>query len=146
MNSYIFYIKHFAVHDGPGIRTTVFFKGCPLKCVWCHNPESISGKRQFGYIEHICTNCQRCVAVCPSGAQYSDNGIHRFDRSKCTLCGACVSACYQKVLSIYGKQVDIDLLVAEILEDEDFYESSCGGATLSGGECLLQAKHQEESV
>lgn len=141
MRGYVFDIKHFAVHDGPGIRTTVFLKGCPLKCVWCHNPESISTQTQLGFIQHKCTNCGRCVAVCPTGAQYMDNdGVHRFDRSKCITCGKCSQACYGKVLTLYGRYADSDEIFAELMEDVDFYESSNGGVTLSGGECLLQAE------
>ncbi len=139
MTGNIFDIKHFAVHDGPGIRTTVFFKGCPLGCVWCHNPESISAKKQLGFIEHKCTSCGRCVSVCPTGAHVIEDGVHKLDRSKCTLCGMCVTACPSKTLSLYGRQIEVKELVDELLEDSDFFESSNGGVTLSGGECLLQA-------
>ena len=139
MTGNIFDIKHFAVHDGPGIRTTVFFKGCPLKCVWCHNPESISAKTQLGFIEHKCTSCGRCVSVCPTGAHTIRDGLHKFDRTKCTLCGSCVTACPSKTLSLYGRQAEVKELVDELLEDADFFESSNGGVTLSGGECLMQA-------
>lgn len=139
MEGYIFDIKHFAVHDGPGIRTTVFLKGCPLKCVWCHNPESISNKKQLGYIEHKCVNCGRCTLVCPNGAHYMDeNNVHKFNREKCMLCGLCVDACYGKNLILYGKNATVDEIIDELLEDKDFYDSSNGGVTLSGGECLLQ--------
>lgn len=139
MEGYIFDIKHFAVHDGPGIRTTVFLKGCPLKCVWCHNPESISNKKQLGYIEHKCVNCGRCTLVCPNGAHYVDeNNVHRFNREKCKVCGLCVDACYGKNLILYGKNATVDEIIDELLEDKDFYDSSNGGVTLSGGECLMQ--------
>ena len=139
MKGYIFDIKHFAVHDGPGIRTTVFLKGCPLKCVWCHNPESISKSGQLGYIEHKCVNCGRCAGVCPGGAHFMDgDNIHRFDRAKCTVCGLCVDVCYGKNLIAYGKYADAEDIIDELLEDKDFYDSSKGGVTLSGGECLLQ--------
>ena len=139
MKGFIFDIKHFAVHDGPGIRTTVFLKGCPLHCVWCHNPESISSEKQLGYIKHKCVNCGRCAAVCPTGAQYMDGtGTHQYDRSKCSLCGKCTETCYGKVLTLYGRYAETDEIFAELLEDADFYESSGGGVTLSGGECLLQ--------
>lgn len=140
MKGYLFDIKHFAVHDGPGIRTTVFFKGCPLKCIWCHNPESISRNRQLGYIEHKCVNCGRCAAVCPNGAHtMTENHIHSFDREKCTACGKCAEACYLNNLILYGKDRDVEVVLEEVLEDRDFYDTSNGGVTLSGGECLTQA-------
>lgn len=140
MKGYIFEIKHFAVHDGPGIRTTVFFKGCPLRCVWCHNPESISRKQQIAYIEHKCRNCGSCAVVCPNGAQFMDSSrSHRFERGKCMSCGQCTEICSQKGLILYGREVSVNEVLEELLEDRDFYESSGGGVTLSGGECLLQA-------
>lgn len=140
MKGYIFDIKHFAVHDGPGIRTTVFLKGCPLKCVWCHNPESIKSEKQLGFIEHKCVSCGACVAVCPNGAHYfDDQNIHKFDRQKCVACGKCVDACRIDALSLYGKYMDTDKIFDDIIDDIDFYESSGGGVTLSGGECLMQS-------
>ena len=145
MTGYIFDIKHFAVHDGPGIRTTVFLKGCPLRCVWCHNPESISSQPQLGYIEHKCVNCGRCAAVCPTGAQYMDqDGVHHFDRSKCITCGKCTEVCCGKVLTLYGRYAELEDVLNEVLKDVDFYECSGGGVTLSGGECLLQVDFCEE--
>ena len=139
MQGYIFDIKHFAVHDGPGIRTTVFLKGCGLKCIWCHNPESISPKKQLGFLEHKCVSCGSCVKVCPTGAQYLDaEGIHRYDRQKCTQCGLCVEACYASALTLYGKYMEAEAVVEDLLKDRDFYDCSGGGITLSGGECLLQ--------
>ncbi len=140
MKGYIFDIKHFAVHDGPGIRTTVFFKGCSLRCVWCHNPESISWKQQIGYMEHKCRNCGSCTMVCPNGAQSIDsNRNHSFAREKCISCGQCIEVCSQRGLVLYGREVSVKEVLEDLLEDQDFYESSGGGVTLSGGECLLQA-------
>ena len=136
----IFQVKHFAVHDGPGIRTTVFFKACPLKCVWCHNPEGLSSKRELSFTEHKCTNCQGCVEACPQKAHYTDeNGVHRFNRELCIACGKCVDACFNSCLTLYGSEKTSDELLQELLEDKDFYDSSNGGVTLSGGECLMQA-------
>lgn len=139
MKANIFDIKHFAVHDGPGIRTTLFFKGCPLKCRWCHNPESISKKKQLGYLTHKCVGCGKCVVACPQGAHtFTIDGTHKFDREKCITCGECVKACPASALSIYGKETELPAILDELLEDKDFYESSDGGVTLSGGECLMQ--------
>lgn len=139
MKANIFDIKHFAVHDGPGIRTTLFFKGCPLKCQWCHNPESISKKKQLGYLKHKCIGCGKCVVVCPRGAHtFTDDRIHKFNREKCIACGECVKVCPASALSLYGKEADLQAVLDELLEDKDFYESSEGGVTLSGGECLMQ--------
>lgn len=137
----IFEIKHFAVHDGPGIRTTVFFKGCPLRCVWCHNPEGLRTEKQLSYLSHMCQHCGRCVSACPNGAHtLTAEHQHQFDRAKCTQCGACADACLGKALLLYGRDVSVDDLMPELLEDQCFYESSGGGVTLSGGECLIQAE------
>ncbi|MBO5850876.1 MAG: 4Fe-4S binding protein, partial [Clostridia bacterium] len=104
MKAKIFEIKRFAVHDGDGIRTTVFLKGCPLKCVWCHNPEGLSNSPELAYYEHKCINCGECISVCPTGAHYFENGTHKFDRSKCIACGKCESVCLGKALTFYGKE------------------------------------------
>ena len=144
MKGNIFDIKHFAVHDGPGIRTTVFFKGCPLKCVWCHNPESISKSTLLGYVSQNCTACQRCARVCPTGAHTVENGTHAFSREKCIKCGKCAEVCYGKNLTLYGREATVEQIISDVLVDEDFYESSGGGITLSGGECLIQADFCEE--
>ena len=140
MKANIFDIKHFAVHDGPGIRTTVFFKGCPLKCVWCHNPESICSERQLGFIKSSCVNCGKCIHTCRQNAHYiNEDGIHSFDRAKCITCGECTKVCNAKALTLYGQEREIEDIVKDVLEDKDFYECSNGGVTLSGGECLAQA-------
>ena len=139
MTAKVFEIKRFAVHDGDGIRTTVFLKGCPLKCVWCHNPEGLNANTQLAYYEHKCVNCGECLKVCPNGAHYIENGKHLFDRSKCTACGKCVSECLGNALTIYGKDYSVSELMPILLEDFDFYKNSGGGVTISGGECLLYA-------
>lgn len=137
MKAKIFEIKRFAVHDGDGIRTTVFFKGCPLKCLWCHNPEGISGDTELAYYAHKCIGCAECVGVCPNGAHTIERGIHQFHREKCVACGKCENVCLGNALTLYGKEYTIGDLLSILLKDKDFYDTSNGGVTLSGGECLL---------
>lgn len=140
MKATVFEIKRFAVHDGDGIRTTVFFKGCPLKCVWCHNPEGISAKPQLAYYSHKCIGCGECVKMCPTGAHSIVDGKHIFDGDKCTACQRCVDTCFKNALMFYGKEMTVTELLPLLLEDTEFYESSGGGVTLSGGECLMYAE------
>lgn len=139
MKAKIFEIKRFAVHDGDGIRTTVFFKGCPLKCVWCHNPEGISAKNELAYYPHKCISCGECLSVCPTGAHTIQEGKHVYEREKCIACGKCESVCLGNALTLYGKEFSIDELLPILLKDKEFFDNSSGGVTLSGGECLLQA-------
>lgn len=144
MKAKIFEIKRFAVHDGDGIRTTVFFKGCPLKCVWCHNPEGISPNPQLAYYNNKCIKCGNCVAVCEAGAQKIDKNGHFLDRDLCKLCGKCAKVCMGNALRFYGQDFTVEELIPILLEDKEFYIESGGGVTLSGGECLLQADFCEE--
>lgn len=139
MNGILSDIKRFAVHDGPGIRTTVFLKGCPLKCVWCHNPEAIGYKPQLAFYQNKCIGCMACVELCPEGAHQNDAGSHRFLRDRCVGCGTCESGCLGDALKFYGTAVTLEALLPRLLEDRDFYETSGGGVTISGGECLMQA-------
>jgi len=139
MKAIISDIKRFAIHDGDGIRTTVFFKGCPLKCVWCHNPEGISFKPQLAYYKEKCLNCGECVSVCPSSAHSITENIHFFDRTNCISCGKCESACIGDALKFYGTEMTVSDLLSVAMEDKEFYDNSGGGVTLSGGECLMQA-------
>ncbi len=132
-------IKRFAVHDGDGIRTTVFFKGCPLRCRWCHNPEGLSPKPQLAYYAHKCIGCGACASACPHGAHILDADGHRLNREVCVACGACETVCFADALKLYGRRVTVEQLLPELLADRDFYETSGGGVTLSGGECLCQA-------
>ncbi len=125
MKAIITDIKRFAVHDGDGIRTTVFFKGCPLRCVWCHNPETYSAEKQMAVYGHKCTNCEKCKEVCP----------HNFE--KCDFCGKCEAICPNEARKIYGKEMTVEEIFNVILQDKSFYDTSGGGVTLSGGECLL---------
>ncbi len=131
-------IKRLAIHDGDGIRTTVFLKGCPLKCVWCHNPESIGFKPQLAYYENKCINCGECVDVCPVGAHTMSKNGHVFDRAACVACGKCAEVCLGNALTLFGREMTVDELLPILLEDRAFYENSGGGVTLSGGECLMQ--------
>jgi pyruvate formate lyase activating enzyme len=135
----IFQIKRFAVHDGDGIRTTVFFKGCPLRCLWCHNPEGLDRTPQLSYYAHKCLHCGECVSACAAGAQQITAGGHRLVREACTSCGACEAICPGNALELFGKTVTVEELLPLLLEDMDFYRTSGGGVTLSGGECLCQA-------
>lgn len=144
MKANIVDIKRMAVHDGKGIRTTVFFKGCPLKCVWCHNPESIDFKNQLSYNNERCINCLECVNACSSSAHKSNDGLHIFERENCTACGKCAKVCLNSALTFYGKEYTVDELLPLLLEDKLFYDSSGGGVTLSGGECLMQADFCKE--
>jgi pyruvate formate lyase activating enzyme len=129
-------IQKFSIHDGDGIRTTVFFKGCPLKCVWCHNPETQKFNPQMEFNDANCGGCGFCVRVCPSNAIHIENGKAVTDESKCTLCGKCVKVCPASARDVVGREHEIKHLMKELLKDQMFYEESGGGVTLSGGEVM----------
>lgn len=132
-------IQGFSIHDGPGIRTVVFFKGCSLSCRWCANPECISGKVQTGFIKTLCRNCGKCLEVCPENAIRDTNDGHRIDYTKCTSCGICVKNCPHGALVTYGRPMTAANVFDAVRKDKIFYNSSGGGVTASGGEPLLRA-------
>lgn len=131
-------MQHFSTGDGPGIRTTVFLKGCNLRCLWCHNPETISKNPQLLYYERLCTACGNCQRICPQEAHRVTTEGHGFDRKKCTVCGLCEMQCPDGALRLCGKEKSLQAVLSYILVDREFYEASGGGVTLSGGEPLLQ--------
>jgi pyruvate formate lyase activating enzyme len=133
-------IQRFSIHDGPGIRTTVFMKGCPLRCRWCHNPESQSAGPQLIVWASRCIGCEACLAVCEEAAITVEDGRIVTDRARCTDCGACVEVCYTGAREMAGREVSVAEVVAEIERDIPFYEQSGGGATFSGGEPLMQPR------
>ena len=136
MEALVFDIEKFAVHDGPGIRTVVFMKGCPLRCVWCHNPESQSFKKELFFTPEKCIGCGWCVSACPQKCHIITEGRHLFDREKCVACGRCASKCYAEALEAVGKRMSVEEVMKSVLADKLFYDNSNGGITLSGGEPL----------
>ncbi len=134
----VFDVERFAIHDGPGIRTTVFFKGCPLSCAWCQNPESMSARPELLFHEHLCVSCGRCVEACESGAHVIEGRTHAFRRELCRACGACADGCPTHALELAGRWVTVAEVMEEVLRDRAFYERSGGGMTLSGGEPMAQ--------
>ena len=134
-------IKGNSLDDGPGIRTLIFFKGCPLRCRWCSNPESMNGLPELGLKVALCDKCGKCLEACPEQALFFNHDeVLSVDRKRCKACGECVSVCYQEALTIYGKEMTADEVFDEVHRDKMFYEGTGGGITVSGGEPLQQPR------
>jgi pyruvate formate lyase activating enzyme len=138
MQAILFNLQKFCIHDGPGIRTTVFFKGCPLSCKWCANPESQAVQAEITRDFEKCVHCFACTRVCEGQAMESDLKNIRYHRGKCTYCTQCVRACPTGALELCGKRYTLEAVFKEVCKDKNFYEDSGGGVTFSGGEFLLQ--------
>jgi pyruvate formate lyase activating enzyme len=139
LNATILEIQRMSTEDGPGLRTTVFFKGCSLRCAWCHNPESISARPQIHWVGSRCIGCKTCLEVCPESALAFTPQGNTIDRRKCTGCGTCAEACPSTALELLGQSWTLDDLHAEVLKDKTYFNTSGGGVTLGGGEPLLQS-------
>ncbi len=146
----VFDIQRFSIHDGPGIRTTVFLKGCPLRCLWCHNPEGMSPSPVISFLPEKCMACGECVRTCPNGAHRFTSGgngstsTHDYDRERCEACGRCTVTCDTRALEFVGRRVTVDEVMKEVLQDRAFYITSGGGLTVSGGEPLAQCDFTRE--
>lgn len=144
MKGNIFNIQKFSIHDGPGIRTTVFFKGCPLRCKWCANPESQSDAFHIIHDKSLCLSCGGCAWVCKRKCWRVENGTVSFDASNCIGCHSCVRSCPANAIKVEGEMTDSDRVVEICMQDTDFYAESGGGVTFSGGECMAQAEFCRE--
>lgn len=144
MEGMVFDIQKYAIHDGPGIRTSVFLKGCTNNCRWCHNPESISDSVQIREYPNRCIKCTNCVHICPNDAHTFEGDLHIFRRALCSQCLSCVAVCPSSALEAVGKRLSTEAVIEEVLKDRIFYESSGGGITISGGEPLVQSEFTME--
>ena len=136
---HIFDIQHFSIHDGPGIRCTVFLKNCNLRCLWCHNPEScLSRPLELSFVPSRCIGCGYCFKACPNQCHRMEDGEHKLNWSTCVRCGRCANECYSKALTTVGRSATAEEVIKEVMRDEMFFETSGGGITLSGGEPMLQ--------
>jgi pyruvate formate lyase activating enzyme len=142
----IFDIKRYAIHDGPGIRTTVFLKGCSLKCRWCHNPEGISPTKELMLYEYKCMHCKTCEKACPINLITFEKNTPIINRQSCNYCGICQDACPTEALTLVGKEVTVEELMKEIEKDTLYYDNSGGGVTFSGGDPLFQHQFLKEAL
>ncbi|MCH3918370.1 MAG: glycyl-radical enzyme activating protein [Spirochaetia bacterium] len=138
MQGLISKIQRFSTEDGPGIRTTVFLKGCNMHCPWCHNPEALSAEVLLGLLPERCTGCLQCTEICPTRSLSYSNKIISINRTTCTKCGKCIDICPEQVFSLSGKYYEPSTLVNEVMQDEPYFRRSRGGITFSGGEPFLQ--------
>lgn len=137
-------IQRFSLNDGPGIRTTVFFKGCNMRCAWCHNPETLSMSQDLMFYPSKCIGCGKCFDTCPVHAHKLENGVHIIDREICAKCGKCADICYAEALMMSGKEMTVEQIMSEIRQDKAYYNGSNGGVTLSGGEVLCHTEFATE--
>lgn len=140
----VFQIQRFSLDDGPGIRTTVFLKGCPLRCRWCHNPEAFSPRPQLSWHSEQCTQCGACAAVCPQGVHVLADGVHTVRYERCTGCGRCAAGCPAQALEVVGFSAAAQAVIREAARDKAYYEHSGGGVTFSGGEPTGQPEFLQE--
>jgi pyruvate formate lyase activating enzyme len=139
-SGYVVEIRRFCVHDGPGIRTTVFLKGCNLRCKWCHNPETLRPLPELQVLADKCIGCGECIKACPLGCHALEAGRKVFHHDRCKACGACAEACYAQALLLIGQRLSARGVVNQVAADREFYRTSGGGLTLSGGEPLFQRR------
>ena len=138
MNGIITSIQRMSIHDGPGLRTVVFMKGCNMRCKWCHNPETWSPRKQVQYVQDKCIHCGTCVEVCPAGTLHLTDGMMAIDYDSCLACGSCQELCCTGAISLVGEEVTPESLYEKVKRDLPYWKESEGGVTLSGGEPLMQ--------